>query len=328
MIFNNSKSFSKKGEPGPAIIFYFIFLFLSIYPKTVNAQEHYSEDKSLQYYIRGGISLQFGSHQNRVGINLSTSLGQSCANINFEYDLLYTFRDLGYYEKSFQQIAGLKFATAFEEKSINYRPIINSPFSSQAFYEFHYQYRYYFNKWNSDQPTGEIGLNFGHFFLQHENDLLAAKSVDRFRTAAMRLGYQDSVHNIATSFIFWTGNKDHPNAKRINSSKFSRYGYFDLSDTPFGKYSHGILAVDYSRQLPFANQLRFSVGYDHEKIRNSIQNKFMHDLPIWPRKWNTAKSRHVPMVDQDGNSFLYKENQELRAGQFYWGIFLNSPDFY
>ncbi|WP_375581290.1 polymorphic toxin type 23 domain-containing protein [Marivirga tractuosa] len=329
MIFNNLKSFIRKGGSVPMLIFYFGFLFLSLCASKVNAQEQYIQRNYLNYYIRGGLSLQFGSHQNRVGLNISTSLGQSYANITLRFDLLYTLKDLGYYEKSFQHIAGLKLSTAFQEKSMdNYRPFANSPFSNDFFYEIHYFYRYYFNKWNTNQPTGEIGLNFGHFFLQHENDLLAAKSVDRFRTAAMRIGYQDSVQSIATSFIFWTGNKDDPNTKRINSSDFSRYGYFDLSDTPFGKYSHGILAIDYTRQLPFANQIRFSTGYDHEKIRNAIQNKFMHDLPIWPKKWNTAKSRHVPMVDQDGNAFLYKENQKLREGKFYWGVFLNSPNFY
>lgn len=292
------------------------------------AQDIFITSKATNFYVRTGLSMQFGSHQNRVGLNISTSLGQSYANITLQYDLLYTLKDFGYFEKSLQNLLGLKFATAFGQKSINYRSIVNFPFSSQAFYEFHYLYRYYFNKWNTNQPTGKIGLNFGHFFLYHENDLFAAKSVDKFRTAAMRIGYQDSVQSIATSFIFWTGNKDDPNTKRINSSDFSRYGYFDLSETPFGKYSHGILAIDYSRQLPFANQIRFSTGYDHEKIRNSIQNKFMHDLPIWPRKWNTAKSRHVPMVDQDGKSYLYKEDQKLREGKFYWGVFLNSPNFY
>lgn len=292
------------------------------------AQEKSIENEVFQFYLRTGLSIQFGSHQNRVGLNISASLGRSYANITFQYDLLYTFKDLGYYERSFQHITGVKLATAFNKKPIIFRPLINSPFSRQAFYEFHYHYRYYFNKWNTNQPTGEIGLNFGSFFLYHENDLLAAKSVDKFRTAAMRIGYQDSIQSIATSFIFWTGNKDHPNTKRINSSDFSRYGYFDLSDNPFGKYSHGILAIDYARQLPFGNQIRISSGYDHEKIRNSIQNKFMHDLPVWPRKWNTAKSRHVPMVDQDGKAFLYDENQKLRKGKFYWGVFLNSTNFY
>ena len=54
----------------------------------------------------------------------------------------------------------------------------------------------------------------------------------------------------------------------------------------------------------------------------------MHDLPIWPRKWNTAKSRHVPMIDAEGNAYLFQENQKLREGKFYWGLYLNSPHFY
>jgi hypothetical protein len=301
---------------------------LNIFTTNLQAQEKLVEGNSLNFYVRAGLSIQFGSHQNRIGTHLSTSFGQAYANITIRYDFLYTLKDLGYYEKSFQHIIGLKWASALQQNSSVYRASLNSPFSKDYFYEFHYFYRYYFNKWNTNQPTGELGLNFGHFFLMHENDLLAAKSVDKFRTAAMRIGYQDSVQSIATSFIFWTGDKDHPNTKRIRSSDFSRYGYFDLSENPYGKYSHGILAIDYVRQIPFGNQFRLSVGYDHERIRNAIQNKFMPDLPIWPRKWNTAKSRHVPMVDQDGNSFLFKEDQTLRKGNMYWGIFLNSPEFY
>jgi len=293
-----------------------------------HAQETFINDGAVNFYIRSGLSFQLGSHQNRAGLDFSFTMGESYANVTFQYHLLYTFKDLGYYEKSFQQILGLKLASAFQEREVNYRPIPNSPFGNRSFYEFHYLYRYYLNNWHTKQPTGEIGLKFGHFFLQHENDLLAAKSVDKFRTAAMRIGYQDSVQKISSSFVFWTGNKDHPNANRINSSDFSRYGYFDLSKTPYGKYSHGILSIDYMRQLPFANQLSLSTGYDHEKIRNLIQNKFMHDLPIWPRKWNTAKSRHVPMVDKEGNAFIYKDHQKLRDGEFYWRLSLNSPDFY
>lgn len=292
------------------------------------SQERLLGNKYLSYYAQAGLSIQIGSHQKRIGLNVSASIGQTYANFKLQYHLLYTLQDLGYHEKSFQHIASAQLATAFHKKSVSYRSINDSPFGNYYFYELHYRYRYYFNQWGTRQPTGEIGLNFGHFFFQHENDLLAAKSVDRFRTAAMRVGYSDSIQSIGTSFILWTGNKDHPNTKRINSSEFTRYGYFDLSGTPFGKYSHGILSIDYTRQLPFANQLRLSVGYDHEKIRNLVQNKFMHDLPFWPRKWNTAKSRHVPMVDQEGNAYLYQENQELRDGKFYWGLFFNSPDFY
>ncbi|ADR20917.1 hypothetical protein MATR_14570 [Marivirga tractuosa] len=326
MLFNKLKLIFRKEVHKP--IFFVSLVLVCLYTNKICAQEWNSKGNSLKYYVSGGISLQFGSHQNRVGLSLSSTFGQSYANVSFQYNFFYTFKDFGYYENSFQHIAGIKLATAFDRRPIIFRAISNSPFSSRAFYQFHYFYRYYFNNWNTSQPTGEIGLNFGHFFLLHENDLLAAETVDKFRTAALRIGYQDSLQSIASSFLFWTGNKDDPDTKRVNSSDFSRYGYFDLSDTPYGKYSHGILAIDYTRQLPFGNQLRISSGYDHEKIRNLIQNKFMHDLPIWPRRWNTAKSRHVPMVDKDGNSYLFKEHQELREGKFYWGVFINGSDFY
>lgn len=292
------------------------------------AQEKFVSNDAVSLYFKTGFSFQFGSHQDRVGVNISSAIGQSYANITAQYQLLYTLKDFGFSKKSFQHIIGIKLSSAFQEGNTAYRPVAESPFSNHSLYQFHYFYRYYLNNWNTSQATGEIGISMGHFFLLHENDLLAAKSVDKYRTAAMRMGYQDSSQSVAASFIFWTGNKDHPKTKRFNSSDFSRYGYFDLSETPYGKYSHGILAIDYLRQLPFANQIRLSAGYDHEKIRNSIQNRFMHDLPIWPRKWNTAKSRHVPMVDEEGNSYLYQEDQELRTGKFYWGVFCNSSDFY
>lgn len=308
------------------VSFIFVLTFLN-FNKTF-AQEGFIETENINIYFRIGLSYQLGSHQNRTGVNFTSSLGKPYTNISFQYDLLYTLKDLGYFEKSFQHIVGFKLASAFQENSTIYRPFVHSPFTNSYFYEFYYLYRYYFNSWNTHQPTGEIGLNFGHFFLIHENDLLAAKSVDKFRTAAMRLGYQDSVQSIGSSFILWTGNKDHPNTKRINSSVFSRYGYFDLTETPYGKYSHGILSFDYSREISHGNNLRFSAGFDHEKIRNTIQNKFMHDLPVWPIKWNTAKSRHIPMVDDNGHAFLYSPGQKLPKGQFYWNLALNPTAFY
>jgi len=292
------------------------------------AQERFFENRNANFYVRAGLTMQIGSHQNRMGAQISGTFGESFANIGFQYHVLYTFSDLGYFEQSVQHIGGLQLSSSFVKNDAKYRSITDSPFGNDRFYEFYYLYRYYFNNWNTQQPTGELGLNFGYFFLKHENDLLAAKSVDKFRTAAMRLGYRDSVQSIATSFIFWTGNKDHHKTKRINSSNFSRYGYYDLSETPFGRYSHGILSLDYMRQMPFGNQVMISAGYDHERIRNAIQNQFMHDLPIWPKKWNTAKSRYVPMVDQNGNAFLFKNHQKLRKAKVYWGVSLNSLEFY
>jgi hypothetical protein len=313
---------------GLSIRFFLILFLLNFSIHKSTSQDKFIQNNLFDLYLQGGMSFHIGSHQNRIGLNLSSSVGNYYANIRFDYDLLYTFQDFGYFEKSVQHITSLKFSTAFKEGLTTYKSISDSPFGNQYFYEFHYVYRYYFNDWNTRQPTGEIGLNFGHFFIIHENDLLAAKSVDKFRTAAMKLGYQDSVQNISSSFILWTGNKDHPNTIRINSSDFSRYGYFDMSENPFGKYSHGILSINYARQISLGNKIRFSAGYDHEKIRNLIQNKFMHDLPIWPPKWNTAKSRHVPMVDKNGKAYLYRSDQKLPKGQFYWSLALNPIEFY
>ena len=47
----------------------------------------------------------------------------------------------------------------------------------------------------------------------------------------------------------------------------------------------------YTAQLGFGNQISASLGYDHEKIRNAIQNKFMHDLWFWPSKWNKLNEK-------------------------------------
>jgi hypothetical protein len=54
----------------------------------------------------------------------------------------------------------------------------------------------------------------------------------------------------------------------------------------------------------------------------------MHDMYLWPAKWNTAKNPHVPMLDSEGKPYLYKEGQEVRKVKFYFNLGLNECGYY
>jgi len=59
-----------------------------------------------------------------------------------------------------------------------------------------------------------------------------------------------------------------------------------------------------------------------------LQNKFIHDMRFIPKKWNRSKNCHIPMIDDKGAQYLYKEGQEVRKPKMYLNLFSNANVFY
>jgi hypothetical protein len=74
--------------------------------------------------------------------------------------------------------------------------------------------------------------------------------------------------------------------------------------------------------------LQGSIGADAEQIRNALQNRVMHDLIFTPEKWHLSNNAHIPMIDSEGNMYLYKDDQQIRKPSFYFNLFLNPSVFY
>ena len=280
------------------------------------------------YGLNGGLMFSLGTHFQRVGLFVSGYYHVDYVQFNARLGVLYHFKGLG-------PAGGI-------EKQVNIGPLLalgkkdslpdlfTGPVGNQTGrpYSIGYSYNMYFDRQNTSQRTGTIGLGAGKWGLVHENDLLASPGSDKYRTAAIMLYYTEGRQRVALQSILYTGNINSPGAKRVRGSSFARYGYIDLSETEHGKYSHGILSLGYSYLFPYQQVGRVALGIDSEHIRNGIQNKFMHDLYFVPEKWNKAHNLHLPMVTKDGKAYLYLPDQQLREARFFADISANGSLFY
>ena len=66
-----------------------------------------------------------------------------------------------------------------------------------------------------------------------------------------------------------------------------------------------------------------NIGVDSERIRHAIQNRFTHDLLI-----GHGINAHVPMLNDEGGQYLFKEGQKIKPIEFYLNGFMNSGLFY
>ena len=146
------------------------------------------------------------------------------------------------------------------------------------------------------------------------------------RTGAIQTEYRDGDMKAGLSAILWTGNPR--GAKRAGDTDYpARFGYKDLSDRLYGKFSHGVLSLQFQKKVPYFNCARIEAGIDAEQVRHLLQNKF-HDLISFPAAWNRSKTSHYPMLDSDGLPFLYQSGQKVRPAKFFFFCGLNAAIFY
>ncbi len=194
-------------------------------------------------------------------------------------------------------------------------------------YNIAYSYNIYRNKIGTSQQTGILGFGFGKWQLISENDIFAEQATDKFRTAGLKLKYNYKEFSFAINITLWTGNSK--NAPTLSDSTFkARHGYKDMSNAPYGKVSAGILSFEAQYAPPYYQSLKLSSGIDSEKVRNTIQNKLIHDMYFIPEKINKAKNPHMPMISEDGDLYLYKKNQKIRKPKYYFKFAANDAIFY
>ena len=279
---------------------------------------------SAQFQFFAAASFTIGDPTNRIGISggmhyqmnnlaINTSIsgwyyadGIGAANQNFEgrgaIGVSYLWGELNTGELFFQYLSPIR------ENAVGY------------------QYIYYLDK-NTTQTAGSIHLRIKGFEMITENDALGWQGKDRYRTGTLNLAWYQEAHRIGLNMQLWTGSPHDPLATTHEASERSnsRWGYRDLSKTKYGKISHGILAVDYARDLGFNQIFNVRIGMDDERIRHAFQNKLFHDWLLFLSK---VKNRHVPMLDINGNPFIDKSVQQLRPAKAFLELGLNAPYFY
>jgi len=102
----------------------------------------------------------------------------------------------------------------------------------------------------------------------------------------------------------------------------------DTTKGIYTNYSHGLLSVQNKINVGFGQNVQFNAGVDAEQVRNGLQNQLIHDLKFLPKKWNKAKNCHIPMLDTEGNQYLYNKNQKIKKATPYFNVFTNPHLFY
>jgi hypothetical protein len=283
----------------------------------------------------GGVSLSFGSHVNRIGLQAQAYYVQDFVQINALLAGYYSFTELGPrppvpgWELQ-TGIGGLVgFGPGRREGENPFLSLVGNQTDRQ--YAAAYAFQWYRDQRETSQVSGSVGFHLGPFQAVMENDVLVGGIEDKFRTGAVLLGYQQDRLQFGTKVILWTGDTRSEGVKRFGKSETDyrgRYGYKDLSQGKYGRFSHGIASLQVQAALPFGQIASLSVGLDSERVRHVIQNVLIHDMWFLPAGWIKARNPHVPMLDRAGNPYLFRPDQQVRAPRMYFSGALNAPLFY
>lgn len=275
-----------------------------------------------------GLNLAFGTHFQRLGLNLNFFYLNNFFQANSEVRAYFNFKSLGPKLKYPELVLSQGIVFGYGPTHDFFNPFLFSV-SNQTEYtnSIAYSYNAWFNKRKTTQQTGLVAFQFDKITFITENDILARQTLDRFRTAACLIQYQyEDKFQAAISTAMWTGSMGYKH--EIKRSEFNYECYMDTVGSVYGNTSHGLLSAQFRYNVGHSQNVRLNAGIDAERIRNAVQNKFIHDMRFIPKKWNKAKNCHIPMLDENNNPYLYAEDQKIRKSKLYLNAFTNANVFY
>ncbi len=292
---------------------------------SLSSQDLLISEKNLGANV--ALNLAFGTHFQRLGFNLNFFYVNDFFQANSEVRVYINFKNLGP-KKMYPELVlsqGVVFGYGGRRNIFN--PFISS-ISNQTGYisSFAYSYNAWFNTVKTRQQTGIVAFQFDQITLIAENDILARGYYDRFRTGGFLLQFQyEDKFQAGINCTLWTGqmgNQVH------GDSVFKAVCYMDTTGGRYSQYSHGLLSAQFKYSLDYSQNVQASVGVDAERVRNFMQNRIIHDYAFLPRKWVKPKNCHIPMIDDKGRQYLYREEQKIKPKKVYLNIFSNANLFY
>jgi hypothetical protein len=290
------------------------------------AQEAIYQNKNTGFNI--GANFAFGTHFQRFGLNFNFFYVNKIIQTNSEVRMYFSFKNLGpkfiYEEMVLAQ--GLVFA--YGGKQNFYNPFINSVSNQTGFKNsIAYSYNYYINKIKTRQVTGIAAFQFNSVNFILENDIFARSILDRFRTGAFLIQYQyKDILQAGVNCTLWTGKMG--KTTNIDHNKIYTKCYMDTTDGVYSKISHGLLSAQFKYNIGAAQNVQANIGVDAEQVRNAVQNRFIHNMRFIPKKLNKTHNCHIPMIDDKGEQYLFKEGQKIKKPVLYWNVFSNANLFY
>jgi hypothetical protein len=289
-------------------------LFTSLLLSQKGNAQFYSQKN---FGARVGIVLGIGNRIDRIGFCGNAYYAVNFFQTNADVRAYYNFKNFGPRKKHFELVTSLGVVFGFGKKDTADN-LFYSSVSNQTKYKnsFAYSYNCYFNKVKTTQQTGIFALQFQGFSLIGENDLFARPRFDRFRTGAFLLQYQYKEFQFAVNSTLWTGQMGNV----VRNEHFPN-GYVDTTNGVYPEFSNGLLSAQVKCILPYYQFAQGNIGVDAEQVRNVLQNKMIHEV-------FRAHNSDIPMLDTNGNQYLYKEGQQIRKPVFYYNAFLNPGIFY
>jgi len=308
----------------PRVKKYFLFTFLLC---EISFFSFAQSVRAKHFGFNVGAVIAVGNRFHRMGLVLQGYYLYDFVQINAEARVYHNLKNLGPKLEYNEAVTSVGAVIAYGGKQEYFNPFLNSV-SNQTKRKFSvgYSYNAYFNKIRTKQTTGTIALQFGSVSLISENDLYAHPLLDRFRTGAFLIQYQHrNIFQAAINCTMWTGKM----GNQCRDNKEFPYGsYMDTTGGCYTNYSHGLLSAQFKLNAGYGQNAQLNLGVDAEQVRNAFQNRLIHDMIFIPRKWFTPINSHIPMLDENGNQYLYRKDQKIRKPKFYWNAFSDASLFY
>jgi hypothetical protein len=296
----------------------FKLLIVFFFPLWLTAQAF----KTPEFGWNAGITLQFGTHINGLGIQINGYFTDRFYQINLGEQLTFQFSDLGQRKKFFQSrfSSGLVLLGGKKANSRDFQ--LNGLYHNTSYnYGIAYNYLWYHDNIGSTQRSGGWGIHLKRTSILFENDIFGGQGKDRFRTGHLAVSYRDSIWKFTSGFSIWTGETAGTDWQKITFDGCPN-GFRSLEDKPFGKTSHGIAYIGFDYGYGSSQWLSYKIGMDSERLRHQLQNRFLHDL-IWLPKKLPRHTPHYPMLDQKGCPVFDKNDARKNKLFFQGGINTN-----
>ena len=300
--------------------FYLIIVFTTFH-SAVSAQLKLSDSFGLQT----GLSFNLGTHFNRIGFMAKLYYHHEYIQVNLQICGYHNFRAFPIGTPSWEGQMKLGLVAAFGQKDVvHYSPFVRETGNQTSRpYSIGYSFNYYFDTQHTSQFTGSIGFGIYDFSFLMENDYFAFMSMDKFRSGAFGLYYRYQNTQFAIYNLGWTPDPYEAGTETIRDNKDfpAKHGFRLMENVRYKEHSAGILSLQVEHYMGYGQFLGAAVGIDAEQIRNAIQNRFVHDSFL-------LKDPHIPMVDTEGNQFLYRKDQKIRPPSLYFQFLLNTGSLY
>lgn len=289
------------------------------------AQELLVQKPNLGFNV--GANFAVGTHFQRIGFTLNFYWTQGRFQTNSELRAYLNKRNLGPGSAYPELVVAQGLVVGYGGKADFGNPFLSSVGNQTGYlHSVAYSYNLWFNTVKTSQQTGVVAFQVGALSLLAENDILAHNYFDRFRTGAFLLQYQHrDVFQAGVSSVLWTGEMGR---KTQAPPGFNTRCYMDTTGGRYTGFSHGLLSMQFKYHLGLGQNVQANLGVDAEQVRNVVQNKFIHDLPLLPAKWVKPVNCHIPMLDTKGQQYLFSPQQQVRPARVYWNVFSNANVFY